>query len=70
MMYLGFRERRTLVDSSSIKQRRRRDLPTFRPPESKTLLPACLILIINECYNVTVMDMVVKLGDYIPCACA
>jgi hypothetical protein len=55
---LGFRERNTLVDSSANKQRRQ-DLPRFKTLEGNTLLHACMILIIDEKYNVAVMDVVV-----------
>jgi hypothetical protein len=49
---LGFRAKDVLVDSLAIKQGRRRGLPRFRPSEGNTLLPAFLILIIDEDYNV------------------
>ena len=36
-----------LVVSSADKQ----GLPRFRPPEGNTLLPACLIIDVCDCYN-------------------
>jgi hypothetical protein len=48
---LGFRGNGALVDSTADKQKRKRYLPRFRPPEGNTLLPTCLILIIVEDYN-------------------
>jgi hypothetical protein len=56
---LWFRGKGALVDLSANKQGRRRDLPRFRPLEGNTLLPACLISIIDKDYKVAMISMVV-----------